>query len=410
MLLEPNYKQVRALFTDRLYAGSLWLIIGSIVVTGFGFLFWTINARLFEPVEMGYGSALLSALELLSALSLLGFNVALLKYIPKAKDRNRVLNNCFSITAIVSIVLAIIFLLGVHWWTPKLCSVRGPIWAPIFIISLVFYNYYNQIGAFLVGIGKPHVTLVKDFVFSIAKLILPFMMVMLGGYAIFLSWTIAAALAFLSSLFFFHYKPYFVIDKSITKEMMTFSIINYLSDFLLRAPRLILPLVIASLVGLTATGYYHISWTMASIIYIIPNSMSKSFLAEGSLNGQIKENKKKAIKFIMIALVPAVVVFIIAAKYLLMMFGNSYSVNATQLVQIFALASVPFAINVVYTTIKNIQHNVGAVVKTNMYMAACTIVLSIVFIDYGIIACGLSWLFAQVSLSLYTSREVFGNV
>jgi O-antigen/teichoic acid export membrane protein len=146
---------------------------------------------------------------------------------------------------------------------------------------------------------------------------------------------------------------------------------------------------------------------MASVIYIIPNSMSKSFLAEGSLNGEINKNKRKAVKFMMLTLIPAVIVFIIIAKYLMLLFGNSYSVNATLLVQIFALASIPFAINVVYTTLKNIKHDMAAVVKTNLYMAVCTIVFSLVFIDYGIIACGLSWLFAQTSLAAYTAREVF---
>ena len=84
-------KLLKKLSNDYLYTNSLWLIGSTVILTGFGFFFWTICARLFSSEQVGVASTLISVLELLAALSILGFNVALIKYVPQAKEKNHVI-------------------------------------------------------------------------------------------------------------------------------------------------------------------------------------------------------------------------------------------------------------------------------------------------------------------------------
>jgi len=61
-----------------------------VLSTGSGFFFWIFAARLYAPEDVGLGSALISALisamGLLCMLSMLGFNIGLIRYIPGAPN------------------------------------------------------------------------------------------------------------------------------------------------------------------------------------------------------------------------------------------------------------------------------------------------------------------------------------
>ena len=78
----------KELFTDSLYKNSMFLILNAGVMALFGFIFWNIAARLFTVAEVGMASALISAMGLIVALSTLGFNVALIRFLPKSKKKS----------------------------------------------------------------------------------------------------------------------------------------------------------------------------------------------------------------------------------------------------------------------------------------------------------------------------------
>ena len=81
-------KFLKHIVNDHLYNNSLWLIADSVVLTAFGLVFWTINARLFSSEQVGIASALITAAELLVSIALLGFDIALIKYIPLSNNKN----------------------------------------------------------------------------------------------------------------------------------------------------------------------------------------------------------------------------------------------------------------------------------------------------------------------------------
>ena len=133
-------KIVKKVVNDHLYSNTLWLILNSMLLTGFGFIFWTINARLFTPEQVGLGTTIISSMELIAGLALLGFNVALVRYLPRAAKKDKIISSCFSLSAVVALVLSIVFILGLGIFSPKLLFLKEiSLYAILFVIFVVFY-------------------------------------------------------------------------------------------------------------------------------------------------------------------------------------------------------------------------------------------------------------------------------
>jgi len=401
-------KILKNLINDHLYGNTLWLIADSIMLTGFGFLFWTINTRLFSSEQVGLASTLLASVGLLVALSLLGFDIALIRYLPGFGKKNDMINSCFSLSGIIALLISVIFVLKVDIFLPKLILLKNGVFGTLFIIFVVFNLFSALIPSVFIAIRKSKFVFIKDLIFSILKLVFPFFFVFLGAYGIFSSWMISVIIAFIISLFFWRYKPRFRIHKKIVKKMLKFSVVNYISNFLGVAPGMILPLMITNVINPTTTAYFYIAWMIAMMLFIVPVSISKSLLSEGSRirKENLKKKIKKSIKFVFVLLVPAMIAVVLLSKYFLLLFGQEYSENAYRLLQILALSSIPFAINKIYITINNIQHKINVVLLINLIVAVGSLSLSYMLLSYGLIMVGFSWLVTQILVASFSTIKL----
>ena len=400
-------KLIKLIVKEDLYNNSLWLIADSVILTIFGFFFWTINARLFSSEQIGIASALIVTAELLVAISMLGFDIAIIRYITNMSKKNLIINSCFSLAGITAFLISIIFVLNIGFFSPKLSLLENNIFGVLFVIFVVFNILFELMGAVFIGLRKSKFTFILDAIFSIVKLIFPFVFVFLGAFGIFSSWMISIIISLVVGLIFFDLALKFEIHKETIKKMFKFSIANYLSNLLSRAPSLLLPLLIANLINPVTTAYFYIAWMITSVLFIIPSSISKSLLAQGNMSKKsLRNNVKKSIYFTFLLLIPAVIIMVFSSKYLLLLFGSEYSINAFRLLQILALSSIPYAVVVIYTTIKNVKHEINVVLAINFLIAASTLSLSYLFIDYGILMIGVFWLVTQIVAAIYSALKL----
>lgn len=396
-------KIVKDVINDHLYRNTIWLIVDSIILTAFGFLFWTINARLFTPEQVGLGTTLISSMELIAGLSLLGFNVAIVRYLPKAVKKDSIVSSCFTLSALVALVISLVFILGLSIFSPKLLFLKEiGLYAILFIVFVVFNVLFILTESVFIVFRKAKFVLIKNIIFSVLKLAFPFALVFLGAFGIFGSWAIAALIALVVSLFFIPLKIKLSINKNIIKRMFKFSSGNYLAHFFVIAPGLILPLIITNLISPETTAYFYVALMISGLLFIIPGAISSPLIAESSRNkNNLKKNVKKAFRFTFILLTLGVVVVLIAGKYLLLLFGKEYSENGFRLLQILALSSIPSAITIIYIAIKNVQHKIKTVVLINSLMAISVLVLSYALLKYGLIGIGLGWLLGKSLIACY---------
>lgn len=250
--------------------------------------------------------------------------------------------------------------------------------------------------------------LIKSTISSIAKLILPIFLVALGAYGIVVSMGIAMAIAFLFSLIFlisrFNYLPKPIIDRSIVKKMTKFSLGNYIARYIGELPATVLPILITNSIGAKFSAYFYMDMIIASLIYIIPLSISRSLFAEGSyIETELKVQLKKAIKIISIVIIPAIIIISIFGNYILLAFGKEYSSEGVIFLQILTISGIFLSINHIGNSIFYIKNRIKLIILVNFIGASIVLSLSIIFIHNNLLGIGVGWMLGQGIISVIYS-------
>jgi MatE. len=274
------------------------------------------------------------------------------------------MNSCYTLSGFISLAVADIFLAGLDFWSPALAFVKqNAIFTSAFIVFTLLWTLSSLMDSTFIAKRRAGFALSKNAIYSVLKVPLPILFVLFfRTFGIAVSWGIAIAIALAISLFFFlpkvqnRYKPVPTIKPGLIKDMWRYSGGNYLTNLLSASPSLILPLMVVNLLGAEQNAYFYIAWMIAGLLSAIPGAISQSLFAEGShFEEKLRENVTKSLKFTFLLLVPAVVVLILLGKWLLLAFGQSYSLNGLHLLWILSISSLPLAINHIYSGIPRVK-------------------------------------------------------
>ncbi|MBA7581033.1 hypothetical protein ES695_19775 [Candidatus Atribacteria bacterium 1244-E10-H5-B2] len=394
------------LSNDSLYRNSIYLMLSTGVMAVFGFFFWIINARLYSAEQVGIGTTLISLMTLISSFSLLGLGNSLIKYLPTSDKKNDKINTSFTLVGFTSIFISIFFLVFLKTFSPRLLFVRESIiFSLLFILFTVFFSLNIISENVFIAYRSSKFVLIKNTISSIVKLILPIFLVALGAYGIVVSMGIAMAVAFLVSLVFlilrFNYSPKPIIDRSVVKRMIKFSLGNYIAGFIGGLPAMVLPILITNSIGAKFSAYFYLDMMIANLLYIIPIATSQSLFAEGSYSErELKVQLKKAIKIISLILIPAILVTFLFGKYILLAFGKEYSSEGVIFLQILAISGIFLSINYIGNSIFYIKHRIKLVILVNLLGASIILSLSIMLIHQNLLGIGVGWMLGQGIISV----------
>ena len=404
-------KRLKQFLTTPLYTNAFYLMASTAITALFGFFFWVVVARFYTETEVGFSSAIISAVSFLAVLGLVGLDSSLIRLLPRAEKPQRLINSSLTLTTLISLVVAGIFVAGIEFWSPALLFIKGnAVFSGVFIIMIPLWALSSLIDHVFIAKRRAGFVLSKNTILSVVKIPLPILFVLFfHSFGIVASWSIALVIAVAISLFLFlpkiqnPYKPVPTLNLSLIKDMWQYSGGNYLASLLTAAPTLVLPLMVVNLLGPVQNAYFYIAWMMAGLLYAIPVAVSKSLFAEGShFEGKLRENVVKSFKFTFLLLVPAVILLILIGKWLLLVFGQSYSANALHLLWILSISSLPLGINYIYTNILRVTNRL----KELMIMWAA-IAIAVLLASYlimpatGIIGIGYVWLGVQGVIAIY---------
>lgn len=389
---------------DSLYRNSLYLMLGTGVMSVLGFIAWAIISRLYTAEQVGLATTIISVMGIITGFSVLGLNTGLIRFLPKSKRKNDKINTAFTLASLVTIVVTAVFLLGLKGFSPSLLFIKQNIfYSVIFILFMVFSTLSTLLDGVFVSYRASGYVLLKNTIFSTLKLIFPFFFVFLGAYGIFGSWMLSLIVSFLINgailTFKFSYRPKFVFYDSIIEQIGKYSFGNYVAGFLGSIAAMLLPIIITNLHHPEFTAYYYISMMIASVLFIIPQATTNSLFAEGSNNvKEISIQVRKAIRIIFLLLVPAIIITILVGKYVLLFFGQNYAEGGFSLLVILAISGVFVSINAVYSAILRVRKEIGKIVLANLVGAVITLVLSYFLILYGkgLQGVGYAWLIGQI--------------
>jgi len=394
-----------------LYSNAFYLMLNTAVLSLFGFFFWMVVARFYTEAEVGLGSAIISAMSLLTLISLVGLNISLVRFLPHTHKPQELINSCYTLGGLISLAIAGIFVASLEFWSPALAFVKqNVVFASAFIVFTILWTLSNLVNFTFIAQRRASFTLYKSIIFSVLKLPLPILFVLFfHAFGIVASWGIGAAVAVAVSIFLFlpkvqdSYKPVPTLKLSLLKDMWRYSGGNYLANLFSACPAFILPLMVVNLLGAEQNAYFYIGWMMAALLFAIPMAVSQSLFAEGShFEDKLKGNVTKSLKFTYLLLVPAVIVLILVGKWVLLAFGYSYSLNALHLLWVLSLSSLPLALTHIYSGILQVTGRIKELMAIWGFIVLVVLLGSYLIMPVtGIIGIGYAWLGAQTVVAIY---------
>ncbi len=374
-----------------------------------GLFFWGLAARGYEAEQVDLAAALISAALLLHTLARLGLDLGLIRFLPNQEDRAAMINTCLTLVGGFSLLLAVVFILGVRTWSPALEVVREKAdYFAVFVVSTAAVSLGDLMrqGAF-VALRRTEFSLLIEVIAG-ARLPLLLAMVSLGALGIFCSWGVASCVAVIAGLLFIvrverGYRPALRVDRKAVGTMLPFSAGNYVAESLREVPGFLLPLLVVNVLDLDLGADFYITWTLASIILMAAYATSFSLLAEVSREpGRFGRDVVKAMRFILLLLVPAIVIVFFAGDRILALFGDEYAENGYGLLRLLTLSGIPVAFNILYITWKRLEQKTWPIVCLYAFVAAFTIGVSYALMgDMGLTGVGVAWLSGNAAVSAF---------
>jgi O-antigen/teichoic acid export membrane protein len=393
---------------DPLRKNSAFLMASHAVLGLLGFFFWAIAARTYDDEKVGLATALVSAVLLLHTVARLGLDLGLIRFLPGQKDKPAMMNTSLTLVGGFAVVLALVFVLGVRIWSPALGFIRSE--ADYFVLFIIFAGAVSLVdllrqGVF-VALRRTEFSLLMEV---IAGLRLPLLVVMagLGTLGIFCSWGVASCVALAAGLLFVvkiqkGYRPRPRLDERVVGSVLKFSLGNYAAESLRELPGFLLPLVVVNVLEPEMGAYFYIAWTLASVILMAAYATSFSLLAEVSREpGKFGSDVVRAMKFMLLMLVPAVVVVFLVGDKILSLFGAEYAENGSDLLRLLSLSGIPVAFNILYITWKRLRQETWPIVYVYAFVAAFTIGVGYALMgEMGLTGIGVAWLAANGAVTV----------
>ena len=395
---------------DPLRRNSFFLIVANIVMALFGFLFWMVAARLADSdKEIGLATALVSAIVLLTTFSRLGVDIGLIRFLPNEGNKQSIINTSLTIVGLFSILVALIFVLGLRVWSPALLFVRENI---LYLLLFALFTGAASLMTLLqqgvfVALRTTKFSFIMQAVAGLRLLLLVFL-ASFGAFAIFSSWGIALCVAFMVGIILIRrlepkYRPLPGVNKKIVNDMLHFSLGNYIAESFKELPGCLLPLLVVNILNPEMGAYFYIAWTIAGIVFMISYATNFSLLAEGSYQPEkLRSNVIQSTKFIFLLLIPIILVIFFFGDLLLSFFGEAYSKEGLKLLWILAFSGIPLALNTIYITTKRIQKQVKPIIYIYIFIALFTIGVGYVLMrGMGLVGIGVAWILSNSIVTLF---------
>ena len=386
--------ELRQHLKDPLYKNSFYIMLTSITGAEFGFVFWILAAKLYQPEDVGIATALISSMTLLVLLTRFGLDQSIIRFFPE-NDKSKVFSTTIIITTAFVNIFGAIFIIGVDIFSPELQLLKSATNALLFLLVLAASSIAAITGISFVALRKANFYFLQSLIMGL-RVFFIFPLVFLGAIGIFGAVGVSYIIAIAVSLFFIiklGIKKKYKIDKRFLNAAFHFSIGNYLAMLFITAPNTILPLMVLNILGAEQTAYYYISFAIASLLYMIPNAVSMSLFVEGSHGAALKKTTVKSLIAIFSLLIPAVFILYFSGGWVLGIIGKNYCANGLELLRIMVIASLFKVVTSIYFSIKRVHKEVKGLIFLSALIFILVVGLSyVLIIEFGIVGAGYAWM------------------
>lgn len=396
-------KKLHPLYTDPLYRNSLALMFNSAIGAFFGLLFWIVAARTLPVKDIGLATAVIAAASLIVGLSRVGLDAGLVRYLPESKNKNELYSTIVMVTLVLALVLTAVFMLGIKIFSPALSFLREGWFLLVFFEYIAVLSISSVQNIAFISIRRADLSLFQNLLLGVRIPIL-LLIAGLGVFGVVSSLGIAYLIIFAFGAFVLRrYGLSFArsFDIASIRKMLKFSLGNYSAGIFMMTPVTIIPIMIVNTIGAEEGAYFYVAYSVASLLFMVPNAVSTSLFVEGSHNLPLKENVLKSVIFILIFLIPVLIMIFLFGDQVLLLFSKEYSEQSFEMLQLLAVSSVFSAVTSIFISIKKIQKDVRMINYVTFVLSVMIIGFGYVaLLRYGLLGLGYAWLGANVAVCI----------
>lgn len=360
---------------------------GVTLVLGFGY--WNIAARLFSQAQVGYGSAAISAMTLLSSFGTFGLSTLLVGTLPRRTDRGGLIAAAMLAAAFGSFVLALAFVAITPHFTDHYDDVVGSVGrAAIFCCGVALCAASVVFDAASIGMLRGGLQLTRNIAFVVTKLLTlvgaALVLHYTTGIGIFASWVAAMPISLVvvavriwaANRTFSVPRPEWTILRSLSRSLASHNWLN----LALQMPVLLIPVLAASILPPSVNAAYYVATTILGGLFILPAHMSTVLFAMGAADpDELPGRLRFGIRVSLLLGLPGIVVLGLGAHFILGVFGAGYARVATLPLQIMLLSYLPSVPNLFYIAVAR---------ATNRLSQAAGVVSVFAVLDIGAVVIG----------------------
>lgn len=402
-----NYARIKSIFLQSLFKNASYLIFGSAISSFVGFVFIYVSTKLYTSESVGLSSAAIAAIGLISLISEFGLGISLIHFLPNQENNgNKLLNFCFTINIMISTTTSLVYLFGLDTWSPALVPIRQNISLTIvFLLFAIGSAMHPLLNNVFLSKRKSHyiviISTINGFIKILAITLVSFFLN--STFGILLGAGISTIFIIILILCYYlpkvqpryQFKP--TLRYKNTSVLFKYSIGNYVGRFLLQMTPLLLPIIVLNVLGAESNASFYVAWSVYSVLLVIPSATYNSLFAESSSSNYVSyRNVISSTKFMLGLVIPAIMVVIIFADKLLLIFGKSYSVEATSLLRILIVSIIPWGVNYLYVSISRSSGQMKGLLFISGLSAVLSIILCYVLVlNIGLIGVGIGYLSGQ---------------
>ena len=312
----------------------------------------------------------------------------------------------YSLAIFTALCAAILVCVTSHLWSKDLGFLASdPLWIVGFSCATAAYTIFMIEDPVLIGLDSAKWIPLENGLFAAAKLIILAAIVgALPTQALFIAWSLpAAAAALIVTYFIFttltaHGGRRLSTTAFNVRQFVSLAAANQLGSIFLSSSMLLAPIVVSGAVGAVQTAYFFVPWTITTGLLTISMNTAASLIFETSVDtSRLPELTRRCLSNTLRLLTPAVVVIIVAAPYLLRIYGSAYSDNGTMVLRLLAVSVIPNTIYTIGETLLRVQSRTTALVTTQALQCVLYLGLGIVLLNVdGIEGMAFAYLISQV--------------
>lgn len=395
-----NHLEATVSSRRSLLRNSVFQMVGLGLASLGGFLFWMVAARLCSAFEVGLAAALIAYVSLPVSLARMGMDWSLIRFFP-SRDKGMILSTTLVVCLLVSLVVGAFLFFTVEKWSPDLAFIRG--YPLLFFFTLAAFSVYPLLGTAFIAIRKSEFYVFQNLTLLGRVALVP-AVASLGAVGLFASFGAVACLAVVFSISVLPWLGirFRKVDLSYLRESLRFSLANYASGMLLSLPILAVPILVLNSLGPESTAIYYITYSIASLLYIVPTAVATALLVEGSHGRPLHAGIRQSLALSYCFLLPAIALLWIFGGHLLRYFGQDYS-TGLELLKMLSLASLFVAGVSLFFSVKKVQIDLVPLIAHSVMISVIVISASVAALPhFGLVGVGYAWLLG------YGSSAVFG--